>query len=652
MSTSKSIRPTTDKASTKQGLSPILSLIIETNFPRLGLNKDCITDNRKQAGTDCGKSSVNNGAEQTSKKFQKVKYEIDRQNFTIAKLSREMNMKSQRGFPSACLHGLKNQICSEKKKLHAMVKHAMKLQSTCADDQWGPISITSFDSSYCDKPKVPQTPSDISKISAFTNLDFCESLLSDNESLDQDRFELQEELLKKDQVLHDLEDKVGILQCQLINICHENESTSNQMTTSQSCYESDKSDVKLKMNSVMAKTEKLTRGYKHLESNLSELRLEINSVKNEKKIAFDLQQEISGSAPCSEIKSTDDCASSRLKPSPCISGDDQIAKKMKVLQCQYSNLQSEFCRKEKECKETTDRMKKCLANCNNDNERAENEALKHRADELVTEINDYKVFIAELQEQVDIYRNKFMKAQEKVEQQRFLLENLEMNNKEVEAQINCELAKIKEKFQEKLNELCPYPKKYEEARVELFDSIQKISELEADLKATMAALSKAKCELKTLKEKPDESIEKKYKKLQCEVELLKKKSCAINSTKECLEEKLTSMKMELEQLRKESSKIITTSKCCAEKNRRILHEHINSLEVDLAQCRASATMSLTEKEQTIKKMKNELASLCGHFNDCQGQIKQLKNQVTYLTNQRHNIHPEDLHKIDYCYPEC
>lgn len=232
-----------------------------------------------------------------------------------------------------------------------------------------------------------------------------------------------------------------------------------------------------------------------------------------------------------------------------------------------------------------------------------------------------------------------------------MLENLELNNKDVESQINCEMIRIKEKFQEKLSELCPYPKKYEESRVELEESKLKVAELENDLKATLAALINSRNELEELKQEPNESIEKKYKQLQCEVEMMKKKHCAMKSTKECLEEKLMCMKQELENLRKDSSKIIATTKCCAEKNRDILHQHINCLEIDLAQCRASANLSLSEKEETIKKMKQELAALCGHFNDCQGQIKQLKNQVTYLTNQRHKIRPEDLSKIDYCYPD-
>lgn len=213
------------------------------------------------------------------------------------------------------------------------------------------------------------------------------------------------------------------------------------------------------------------------------------------------------------------------------------------------------------------------------------------------------------------------------------------------------MCRIKEKFQQKLAELCPYPKKYDETRKECDEAKKKISSLEGDLETTIAALSKSQNELKALKQQPNESLENKYKKLQCEVEMLRAKHESIKATKECLEGKLTTMKSDLENLRKDSSKIITTTKCCAEKNRQILHQQINCLEVDLAQCRASAALSLNAKEELIKKMKQELSSLCGHFNDCQAQIRLLKNQLTYLTNQRHDIRPEDLNKIDCCYPE-
>lgn len=226
-----------------------------------------------------------------------------------------------------------------------------------------------------------------------------------------------------------------------------------------------------------------------------------------------------------------------------------------------------------------------------------------------------------------------------------------MTNKDIELQISEEISRIKEKFQKKLSEFCPYPKKYEESKLELEDARKRSAILEDDLKLVIAALGKSKEELEAFKQEPDVSLKTKYKKLQCEVEMLKNKYCGIKSTKECLEEKLTCMKNELESLRKDSSKIISTTKCCAEKNRTILHQHINCLEIELAQCRASSTISLSQKEETIKKMKEELVMLCSSLTDCHAQIAQLKNQVTYLTNQRYKIRSEDLNKIDCCYPE-
>jgi chromosome segregation ATPase len=207
----------------------------------------------------------------------------------------------------------------------------------------------------------------------------------------------------------------------------------------------------------------------------------------------------------------------------------------------------------------------------------------------------------------------------------------------VESQINVEIAQIKEKFQEKLIELCPYPKMFEESQVELREAKQRVEVLESDLKSVMAALGKSSAELKSLKGKPVESLDGKYKKLQCELEMLKQRLATVKASKESLEKKHESLKNELDSLRRDSSKIIAVTKTSAEKNHEILHQHINCLEVQLAQCRASSSLSLAQKDETIKKMKMELATLSSCFQNCQGQIKQLKNQVNYLTSQRYEM---------------
>lgn len=609
----------------------------------------------------------------TSKQFQKFKYEIDHQSFVVKKIDAEIRLKTERGFPSPCLHNQRIQLSNETKKLNEMVKCAMEEQAKCRGKAWDTIPLSNLSASRQQRLKPPKTPSGISKISAFTCLNLSDALLTDNETLESDRYKLQQELLCKDDTLQAMEEKLQKLQCQLLNILHDNKNLA--MKTSASTPSSKSSvyecESKSKLKSVIDNTDKLKCNIKQIESKLCELRHEMNSLRNERKVALEFKETPSCVSFDTEPTFIND-SQTRPKTCPCDIGENLNASKLKHLQSQYGNLQTEYCRKEKECEEMAQRMKKFIDECGNDKERAENQALKARADEMVAELGDYKVFIKELQQQVDTYREKFMKgeislgpwafmnltdisnltAQEKVEHQRYMLESLEVTSSEVEARINSEVTRIKEKFQEKLAELCPYPQKYQEAKVELEDSKEKIDRLEKDLKTTLSVLCKSKSELKALKQQPDESLEKKYKKLQCEVEMMKAKYCGIKATKECLEEKLGSMKAEIESLRKDSAKIITTTKCCADKNRQILNQHINGLEIDLAQCRASAAMSVAEKEEIISKMKSELAALCGHFNDCQGQIKQLKNHVTYLTNQRHKIRPGDLFKIDLCSPEC
>lgn len=385
---------------------------------------DCLKTNcQQQIDADCGRlSTVDCGARpktQINKKFQKMKYKIDQQNFAMAKLKREIEMKAHRGFPSPCLRLLQSQYCSEQKKLNAMIEKATDEQARagCSKDSWKPITLSFDDIPACRKSlKPPSTPSGISKVSAFSNLNFCESILSDNQSLDSERNELQEQLICKDEAFQELEDKIELLQSQMIKICHENQTMAKKLEESQSRTSQPEyqKDVKTKIQSVVSNADKLSCGIHQLESNLAELRNDLHQVKKEKKIAFNFEQELQATS-CAEEKSNGDnaqnpCPSLRPKSCPCNPCDVQAAAKLKCFKSQYENLQIEYCRKEKESKETVERLKKCLDNCKGDKERAENEALKNRADELVAEISDYKIFIKELQEHVDMYRDKFMKG--------------------------------------------------------------------------------------------------------------------------------------------------------------------------------------------------------------------------------------------------
>lgn len=213
------------------------------------------------------------------------------------------------------------------------------------------------------------------------------------------------------------------------------------------------------------------------------------------------------------------------------------------------------------------------------------------------------------------------------------LSSLESKSKNLDQQVCNEIVKIKEKFQEKLAELCHYPQIYEQSKCELDKSRKHIQSLESDLKSSIDALSHAKNELRRLEERCDGNLEMKYKQLQCENEMMRKRFCSIKETKKCLEDKLCEMKNELELTRQESTKIIEMTKNCADHNRRTMSQHISGLEIELAQCRASASITLAEKEERIQKLRRELTELCGHFNFCQNQIKDMKEEVSHLTKK-------------------
>lgn len=516
----------------------------------------------------------------------------------VAKLRDEVAMRKKSFYPPECIELKELELNQETRKFECMIQKTIELQALDKDN-FGQIS-TDIDKS---RKYPPKTPSDISKISGLDGCDMFDNFVTENESLEDDRYQLQECVLHKENKLAAVEEQVEAMNQQMADLVKENQTLTEKLKDSEKSS-GDSEKLKVLLNNSKA----LSGNIQRMESYLTKLREEFEASKS--KAEDELHHRSKASSDC--------------------------GKKVQQLECKYKNLLQKFCAKNEECNDITKRLQNTLKVMDNNTDQAENEVLKANADRLMSEIEDYKSMIHELQYQINLYRDKFMKAQEKVEEQKLSLVTLTATNQKIEEQVNDEVSRIKEKFQQKLSELCPYPKLYEEGRIELAESKEKIDELHKDLKATIDALCKTKGELKTLKSlQPDESIKSKFDKLQCEMENVKRKYCNLSETKKCLEEKLTHLKKELEQLRSDSSKIITTTKCCAEKNRLILHDQINCLEQKLAECSAKSSMSLNEKEEVIKKLKQELTMLCGHFSSCQDQIKSLKCQIDYLQDQRY-----------------
>lgn len=302
-------------------------------------------------------------------------------------------MKTEQGFPEDCLRALKKELCAEKKKLKTMTDHdCVEKERRCKSDEgWETICFDELSSSdECkNRNKPPGTPPGISKCSGFTDMQFSDELVTENERLESDRFALQEKLLSKNESLQDLEVKLEKMQCHLIKICHENKTMAEKLAKAHNRSDNDgQSDIKEKVQAYIDNANCLTEGIHELESQLKKLRLEVDSVKREKEVA-------------------DELVTSSYKSNTV---EHQAEMKLKCLQSQYANLQFEFCRKQQECMDMAERMQKSLDKGAGDEDGVVNKALKKRADEFESEIASNKVFIRELQEQVCTYQQKFLKG--------------------------------------------------------------------------------------------------------------------------------------------------------------------------------------------------------------------------------------------------
>lgn len=545
-----------------------------------------------------------NSTQNLCKTFKKIKYEIDLQNYKINKLKRALKTC---GIPPKKARQMEKELQMEMCKLGEMIQCVMKKGFNNEENcEWGSISLIQCDSDDDFLLMPPETPSDISNISGCEEYAYTEMLLSDNEMLAESVHKLQGCILKRDETACCLQRKIAYLEQQLEKLTKGSEKVAHKMEGKPMNYE--KLNLELKHYVDVAET--LSCNINRMDMYLKELRNEFNCLKNVKS------------------QTSTDIVGEK------VGGEEIHDAKIKDLHHQYSTLLKNFCQKE-----TTNRLKKCSnnKNCNS----TESTILHKESEKLINEIEDYRLMVKELQTQVDLYRDKFMKAQEKVEKQKIQLKQVECTKQQIESQVNEELKKIKGKFEQKLAEMCPFPKKYEESQKELKLSLSRMQEMEKKLCETTEALTKARCELKIINDKPQEINAGKCEKLKMEIEELKRSEAVMKKMKECLEEELCKMKSELKDLRENSSKIIATTKCCADKNRDILHEQINCLEMQLAQCRAASSLSLAEKEESIKTLKHELCLLCDQLNNSQNQIKQLKEQINNLN--------ENCYKNTDCY---
>ncbi|XP_017110606.1 kinesin-1 heavy chain [Drosophila elegans] len=371
-----------------------------------------------------------------------------------------------------------------------------------------------------------------------------------------------------------------------------------------------------------------------------------------------LLQEVSnrdGPEPCPDYQDDDDgeaeaeeAASPCSRPCPprppCPEDPDPLvicggkrntkADKYEKMKENYTRLLTEFQRKDCQMKELQKRMKGICGPCpskggDGDADAAELNLLRARVNELKEEQLEFKCIMKEQSQQLEDYRNKYLLAQQKVEEQCVSLEKLNMNNKRIEQQINTEVKEIRAKFQEKLNELLHFPKLLENEQLKLAQVCKEKDEMQTKLVVVCKELKACKAQL----EQP--SIDVRPQLAQCQMELTQ----ARNELEELLRqrdlfcEQLKSTQDDLDTLRTESAKIIAGTKERAELIKSQQQEQINRLEKELAQCRATASLSVNDREAVIREMQGQLNTLSYSFDAAQKQIKTLRNHIAYVSNE-------------------
>lgn len=183
------------------------------------------TDNCKMEGK-CPEEESSNTCKEYCKKYKKMKYEIEMQNYLVEKLNRELHTKISKFYPESTLKGLRENMEKEIKKLKDMIDATIFEQCKNNDLGWGPIPISPLTSNMISIPQpscgLPKTPSCVSNVSAFSmheNLQLCQE--KEKQKLQIQFQNNRQKLMTNMQCeIHELETKVTKLksiQLQLLN---------------------------------------------------------------------------------------------------------------------------------------------------------------------------------------------------------------------------------------------------------------------------------------------------------------------------------------------------------------------------------------------------------------------------------------------------
>uniref|UniRef100_A0A1Q3FT18 Putative myosin motor n=1 Tax=Culex tarsalis TaxID=7177 RepID=A0A1Q3FT18_CULTA len=572
------------------------------------------------------------GKTTTNRRLLKMRQQVAKQNKFIQDTKKQIRVLSELSPKSVSdreeLAFLKSRLDKENELLKNLLKTLIEEQKKDSSQPWEPVRLCSGPAEdVCRNPwmlgteqgKLEQRFSFDSTLSSLTSQVDMTAAAKDIS----DR--LEKELMNRDRVIAILQSRVEALTADVMKVQRDNSAILDKTPRPATRYcETD----------MVSRLQFYKENNDALERNLQKMCAALGAIRSE--LGTNITAEPIGCSTFLLSATEPSTQGGRLSMTiPSKNGQHSTTMGSKTEDEQYVTLLKELAKKSDECKRLTDRLAKSC-NCQKETpEMVELEALKSRCSELLNEQQEFKLLIREQGDQLDEYRNKFLAAQQKVEEQNIEMAKRDLTNQRVEEQINEEVARIKAKFQEKMRKLAPFPRllEAEEKKVkELKKSNEKLLE---ELKKSVKETKALEIRLQSAHASQNTELEKAHNLMKVEMEQLRDEMKKETKKYEQVKEQLTASQKEVENVRAETAKIIARTKDRAQEDRAAAQAQKNALELELAKSRANAAVTIGNREAALREMQGQIGVLSSSFNDAQMQIQSLRHQLTCLQDERY-----------------
>ncbi|KAI4486035.1 hypothetical protein M0804_006524 [Polistes exclamans] len=289
---------------------------------------------------------------------------------------------------------------------------------------------------------------------------------------------------------------------------------------------------------------------------------------------------------------------------------------------------------------------------------------KQRFGKAQDELEELRSLIQDQAAQLEDYRNKYLQAQQQVEEQRRQLDLMEMDNARMNENVTLEIGRVKNQFQEKLAELAPLPDILKQTQMKLQEAQQMRLVAERNCEDLSRELLGCKDKIQTLQSQLDalrnehqtlqeerglgtgrfDELEKKNAELRHDNERMKNTLARFEEHEAQLQKRIdekmheiTQLTAMLEQVREDSARQVARTKERCETVRRTMQGQIAEMERQLAQCRATARAAQKDRDEIRQKMQSQINNLNEAFEQAQGRIRSLQGHVNYLKTSYSNV---------------